>query len=362
MVSAAAFTRRAAASTLIAGAAAGVLVTVRRAGPPPAGGQPRGTSGSATRRSSPAGAGSPTPAEAPPSVVAPPSAGAAAGTRPAHGGPPDPPSATPGLAQLPRGGRVVFPGYRLVGFSGGPGSAAFGRLGVGSLDRRVLEIEQLARRYAADRDPQPVLELIAVVAQPWPGQDGRYRVRIGADVIDDYLAAARRHRALLLLNVQPGRARFLDEVKALGRWLSEPEVGLALDPEWAVRLGQVPGRVFGRTTGAEIDAVAGYLESVVSAGALPEKVLVVHQLRPDIVQDFATLRPHPGVVVVRSVDGIGPPREKINTWTRILADRVAGIHPGFKLFFEEDSAHGSRLMTPAEVLGLRPVPEYILYE
>ena len=46
-----------------------------------------------------------------------------------------------GPGELPRGGRTLFPRYRLVGYSGAPGSKAFGRLGVGDLDERVREIE-----------------------------------------------------------------------------------------------------------------------------------------------------------------------------------------------------------------------------
>jgi len=274
----------------------------------------------------------------------------------------DRPQRPPVPVALPRGGREVFPAHRLVGYSGGPGSAAFGRLGVGDLDGRADEIERLAVRYAAGRTPLPVLELIAVVVQPRPGRDGTYRVRIGPDVVDAYLAAARRHRALLLLNVQPGRARFLDEVRALERWLVEPDVGIALDPEWAVGAGQVPGRVFGRTTGADLDGVAAYLAGLVTGHGLPQKVMVVHQLRVDIVDRFGDLGERPEVAVVQSVDGIGPPAAKIGTWGRVSAGRPSGVRPGFKLFFDEDTEAGSRLMTPAEVLALRPVPEYVLYE
>jgi len=264
--------------------------------------------------------------------------------------------------QLPRGGRELFPAYRLVGYSGGPGSAAFGRLGVGHLDDRVVEIEQLGAHYAAGRRPMPVLELIAVVAQSHPGPDGSYRVRIGPEVIRSYLEAARRHRAMLLLNIQPGRAHFLDEVRALESWLREPDVGLALDPEWAVRSGQVPGRVFGRTTGAEIDTVAGYLSRLGSDLDLPEKALVVHQLSPDIIRGISAVRARPGVQVIKSVDGIGPPAAKVSTWRRLVADLPAAVRPGFKLFLSEDAAGHSRLMTPTEVLALHPTPEYVLYE
>jgi hypothetical protein len=272
------------------------------------------------------------------------------------------PSPAPAGAELPRGGRAVFPRHRLVGYSGAPGSAAFGRLGVGRLDDRVAEIEKVARSYGIDRDPLPVLELIAVVVQSKPGPDGRYRVRIGDDVIRTYLGAARRHRALLLLNVQPGRARFLDEVRALERWLREPDVGVALDPEWAVGSGQTPGRVFGSTTGAVVDDVAAYLDGLVRAGELPQKVLVVHQLNPRIVTDWDALRRRDGVVVVKSVDGIGNATEKITTWRRLVYRLSPTLHPGFKLFFDEDRRDGGRLMSPAQVLALRPRPEYVLYE
>jgi hypothetical protein len=38
------------------------------------------------------------------------------------------------------------------------------------------------------------------------------------------------------------------------------------------------------------------------------------------------------------------------------------VHAGFKLFFTEDRRNRGRLMTPPEVLGLTPRPEYVMYE
>jgi hypothetical protein len=314
----------------------------------------RGASGPSTapRSPSPASSGTPTAPASTPSTSASPAASPVGAT----------PSPSPVVAELPRGGHEVFPRYRLVGYCGAPGSPALGRLGIGRLDDRVKDIEKVARGYAVDRDPLPVLELIAVVVQAHPGADGRYRVRIGDDVVRTYLDAARRHRALLLLNVQPGRARFLDEVKALERWLREPDVGVALDPEWAVAPGQTPGQVFGSTTGAVVDGVAAYLDGLVRAGGLPQKVLVVHQLNPRIVTGWEALRRRRGVVVVKSVDGIGNSVEKISTWKRLVMRLPSTLHPGFKLFFDEDRRDGGTLMSPAQVLALRPRPEYVLYE
>jgi hypothetical protein len=271
------------------------------------------------------------------------------------------PVPTGGPGQLPRGGTQLFPRYRLVGYSGGPHTAAFGRLGIGRVDDRVAEIERRAAAYAAGREPLPVLELITVVAQAKPGRDGKYRLRIDDAVVAEYLAAARRHRAMLLLNVQPGRADFLPEVKGLERWLREPDVGVALDPEWAVGPRQVPGRVYGNTTGKELDGVAAYLAGLARRHDLPQKAMVVHQLAPRIITDFADVGRHPEVAVIQSVDGIGARADKEATWRRLVATLPPTVHPGFKLFFEEDAESGP-LMTPRQVLGLLPQPEYVLYE
>lgn len=271
------------------------------------------------------------------------------------------PSSTPAPLELPRGGRQLLPRYRLVGYVGGAGSPAFGRLGVGSLDARVRELTQRATALAAGRQVMPVLELVTVVANDTPGPRGTYSTQISDDVVRRYLAAARRGRALLLLNIQPGREDFLSVVKRLRPWLEQPDVGLALDPEWAVGPGEVPGRTFGRTTGAELDAVAAYLDAVVRSRNLPQKALVFHQLAARVVVGQEAIQQRPGVAVIKSVDGIGTRAMKTDTWRVLTDDLPPSVSAGFKLFFDEDTRRGP-LMTPRQVLALRPQPVYVLYE
>jgi hypothetical protein len=265
------------------------------------------------------------------------------------------------LPQLPGGGRTIFPQHRLVGFVGHPGSAALGRLGIGDLDDRAREIRRVARDYAAGRSVLPVLELVATIVRDEPGADGLYRTRTSDRVIAAHLAAARRVGGILLLDLQPGRAEITDEVRAYARWLAEPDVGVAFDPEWAMGPGQVPMRVFGHTTGAQVNEVAAYLAGLVRAKQLPEKVLVVHQLSPSILRGEKEVRAHPGVVLVKSVDGIGSRAMKESTYAKLTAGMPKAVHAGFKLFYSEDRRFGP-LMTPAQVLALRPQPEYVLYE
>jgi hypothetical protein len=270
------------------------------------------------------------------------------------------PSVAPQERQLPRGGRKIFPEHQLVGYVGFPGSPPLGPLDR-DLDNRADRLDKLAKSYAGGRTPLPVLELITVVANGHAGPDGKYRSRLDDQQIQNYLTVARRHRMLLLLDIQPGRAHILDETRRLERWLQEPDVGLAFDPEWAVGPGQVPGRVFGRTTGAELDQVASYLSGLVQRNDLPEKVFVFHQLAVRIVRNEQALKQHPGVVVVKSVDGIGNRADKLKTWGKLTPHMAAGVHAGFKLFYEEDRRHGP-LMTPAQVMALKPRPEFVVHE
>lgn len=267
----------------------------------------------------------------------------------------------PRAVELPRGGRTVLPEHRLVGYSGYPGSAALGRLGIGDIDERMQEIEQIGADYARGRTLLPVMELIAVTVHTEPGADGLYRARVKDEIIESWLATARKHKAILLLNIQPGRARFIDEVQHLEKWLADPDVGLALDPEWAVGPDQVPGKVYGRTSGPELDEIALWLADLVAEHELPEKVLLYHQLHADIVSEEDRLAPHDGVALIKSIDGIGSRDAKVNTWNKIVEQTPQHVNLGFKLFYEEDARHGP-LMSPDQVMELQPEPVYVLYE
>jgi hypothetical protein len=270
--------------------------------------------------------------------------------------------ASPSRRELPRGGTTIFPEHRLVGFCGTPQAPKLGKL-AGNLSVRAKTIESYASQYAGDRKALPVFELIAVVVQGSPGKDGKSRRRVSEAVVDEYLKAARAARALLLLNIQPGHSDFVTETKAFEKYLREPDVGVALDPEWSmVSAKQTPGASFGRTNGKTINEVGAYLSALVSSGNLPEKVLVFHQVNSRVLREESEIVAHPGVVLVKSVDGLGHRNAKAKTYNALARGIPAGVHAGFKLFFDEDTAGNHRLMTSVEVLALSPTPEYVMYE
>jgi hypothetical protein len=266
-------------------------------------------------------------------------------------------SARPRPAELPRGGRTIFPRYRVVAFYGAPQSRELGALGIGSPATAARRLARQARPYARTRRPiLPAFELLADVANRDPGSDGLYRTRQPDAVIARYLRAARRARALLVLDLQPGHADFLTEARHLDRWLREPDVGLALDPEWHTP-GAVPGTQIGSVQAEDVNAVSRHVAAIVRKYNLPEKLFVVHQFTPNMVAGKERVQQPPGLAVTMNVDGFGDRPNKISKYHQFTHDGTH-FHRGYKLFYEEDT----NLMGPRSVMHLRPRPDLVVYE
>jgi hypothetical protein len=260
-------------------------------------------------------------------------------------------------AQLPRGGRHIFPRWRVVAFYGAPQAHELGTLGIGSPDAAARRLVRQARPYARRSRPVlPAFELLAAIANRDAGEDGLYRTRQSDATIRRYLLAARRAKALLVLDIQPGHADFMDEARHFERWLREPDVGLALDPEWHTP-DQVPGTVIGSVDAAKVNEVARWVAGIVRDRDLPEKLFVVHQFTPNMIRDKATVVRPPGLAVTMNVDGFGDRANKVSKYRLFTHDGVR-FHDGIKLFYSEDTG----LMAPRSVLGLTPPPDLIVYE
>jgi len=260
--------------------------------------------------------------------------------------------------ELPRGGRSILPEKRVVAFYGAPQSHELGELGIGSPASAARRLVRQARAYERPSRPVlPAMELIAVVAAAHPGDDGRYSTRQYAAVIDRYLRAARRAKALLLLDIQPGRSDFFTEATLLEPWLRQPDVGLALDPEWRMGPDQVPGKVIGSVQPREVNAVSAWLARIVERDRLPQKLFLIHQFT-DYMVDDAQLHERPGLAMVLNADGFGTQALKKVKYHAFTASPRPFFHEGFKLFYREDTD----LMGPREVLRLRPPPDVVIYE
>jgi hypothetical protein len=263
-----------------------------------------------------------------------------------------------GPIELPRGGRSLLPEYRLVGFYGAPQDEALGALGVGTPAEASKRLLKQAEAYEGGRKVMPVFELVATIASAHPGEDELYRDRQPHSVIQEFLTEARKAKGILLLDIQPGRAGFAGEVRRLERYLDEPDVGLALDPEWNVGPDEIPGDVIGSVTATEVNQIASGMAATVERLGLPEKLFVIHQFTDEMITSKELLEPHEGLATVLNADGFGDPLNKIARYRELHPRGATGLGSGFKLFYAEDLG----LMSPADVLGLKPKPDLIVYE
>src|ERR687892_543042 len=257
---------------------------------------------------------------------------------------------TGGAGQV--GDDTLFPEKRIVAFYGAPqmGATILGRRSIGAATR---QLRKQTRPYdAAERPAIPGVNLVATIATADRGGDGKYRSRQSNDVIGEYLAVAREGDGRLILDIQSGRSTFLKEVRAFREWIAEPDVDVALDPEWNVGRRGTPGRTTGSVTAEKLNRVSAYLSGVVEGEGLPPKALIVHQFRGGSVKKRRRVEQPEGVDVTLNFDGIGSRAAKKAGYDRLRQD---GLFNGFSLFYRLDSG----LMSPSQVLGLEPAPDYV---
>jgi len=266
---------------------------------------------------------------------------------------------TPRPMLLPRGGRKLLPGHRIVAY--------YGIVGTSNVLGRTLDpeadaagVERAARAFARfGRPVRPAFELVTTIASPDPGPDGTYSSPIATATLDRYVAAAHRHKLLLILDFQPGRGEFLPEVRRYERLLLGPGVGVALDPEWKLTASEVPNQVIGTASADAINAVSAYLSRLVSVHHLPQKLFIVHEFQLSELPDRQNIRIRRGLATVLQMDGLGPVATKLDSYRQVMAGAGA-FHPGFKVFLRpsDDPVR----MTPTQIMGVHPRPDYVSYQ
>ena len=261
-------------------------------------------------------------------------------------------------ATLPGGRTRVFQGnHVLVAYYGTAGSGALGVLGEGRPDRMHERLARAAAPFAGPGRPvHPVYELIVTIADGHPGKDGDYNHDIARRQVRAYIDAAHRHGALVVLDLQPGKARFDAVVRRWAWALRDPWVGLALDPEWRMARGGVPGRRIGTVGAGEVNRVSAMLSRFVAKHQLPEKLFLLHQFRRDMVVDPSRIVHRPGLAMVQHVDGYGTRQEKLATYHHVA--RPQQFTMGFKLFYDEDVHR----MGAAAVRKVRPRVRFVSFQ
>jgi hypothetical protein len=259
--------------------------------------------------------------------------------------------------QLPFGGTHIYPGRILVAYYGTAGTGALGVLGEGSIPAMTRKLRKQAAGYSRpDRPAQIVYELIVTVADGVPGSDGDYSHDISRDKVETFIRAAHNNKALLVLDLQPGRTDFLTVARRWAWALKDPWVSLALDPEWRMGPGEVPAQTIGHVTADEINKTSAWLETLTRMNHLPDKLLMIHQFRTTMVRNIELVKDRPHLAEIQHVDGFGTQRQKLETYRAV--ERDPQFRMGFKLFYDEDID----MFRPAEVMRINPKVRYVSYQ
>jgi len=254
----------------------------------------------------------------------------------------------------------LLPEHRIVAFYGNTRSTRMGILGQIPKDQMLARLEETATAWA-EADPgrkvMPALHLIATVAQGKPGGGAKYRLRMGDSVINEVARWAEERGWIMFLDVQIGHSTVEAELKPLLPFLARPYVHLALDPEFAMTKGGVPGKRIGTLDASHVNHAIGVLAGMVDSLKLPPKVLVVHRFTQPMLTKASLIRLDPRVQVVIQMDGFGSPAHKQDAYKFFIV-REPVQFTGFKLFYKNDKP----MMTPEQVIGLWPSPLYVQYQ
>jgi hypothetical protein len=260
---------------------------------------------------------------------------------------------------------AILPFKRIVAYYGNLYSKKMGILGEYPPKElwKKLNVEVKKWEKADPLTPvQPAIHYIAVVASGTPGKDGKYRTRMPEHQIDSALSIAKMGNAIVFLDIQVAMSDVKTEVPLLEKYLKMPQVHLGIDPEFSMKDGHRPGTKIGTMDATDINFCSNYLAKLVRDNKLTPKILIVHRFTQGMVRNYKNINLHPEVQIVMNMDGWGEPVLKHSTY--ILYIRKEPVQfTGFKLFYKNDLKKAPHVMlTPDDLLKLRPQPIYIQYQ
>jgi hypothetical protein len=258
----------------------------------------------------------------------------------------------------PRSPHSAIRGRRIISFYGtvGPGLGILGRYSIsdtlGMLEAQIQPYREL--------DPcveiVPAFHIIVTVADANPGADGDYNHRMAHEDVQVWIDGVAAAGGISVLDIQIARSTVDIELAYVEPLLRQTGVHLAVDPEFLVGEGEVPGTDLGTIDGETINAIQAWLNGVAEETG-ENKMLVIHQFDDRMASNKDIIQDYPLVDLVWDADGFGGPGAKVGDYQQYRGE--GGFeYGGFKIFYNHDSP----VMTPGQVMALDPPPAYIIYQ
>lgn len=259
----------------------------------------------------------------------------------------------------------LLPKYRIIAYYGNPLSKRMGVLGEypeNTMLKKLNNEVKLWNKVDPDVKSIPALHLIAVVAQGDPGKSGKYRMIMPDKVTEEVYSLAKSNHALFFIDIQTGHDNIRNILPRFEWILKKPDVHIGIDPEFnLVKSGAKPGKKIGTYDAKDINYVTGYLQKLVEENHLPPKILVIHRFTRNGVTNAKKIILRQGVQIVMNMDGWGAPELKRGTYRNYIVPEPVQF-TGFKIFYHNDTKAGDPLMTPSDLIKLKPEPYYVQYQ
>ena len=278
----------------------------------------------------------------------------------------------------------MLPTHRIVAFYAVPYAEPTGPA-YEPTDSMLAALKKQGAAYEQIDPAHPVqlgIDLVVSVPDGYPGPQGTYSHHVDAGTIQTYIDFCGKNDLLLFLDLNFGQSPIMKEVSYFLPYLAKYSfVHMAIDPEWMFpRRDGIPGYNLSNVRASDLNPIIEAIAAIPMKDHVPRKILIIHQYRPDgdglkdpydagqaEIADKRDLQFDPRVDVVIHVDSVGGYRGDIqdktfqyNEWVQQDMKKYHNfLYGGFKLFYKLESR--VRLMTPKEVLSLKPAPMVVTY-
>ncbi len=244
---------------------------------------------------------------------------------------------------------------------GKPGSSAMGILGQYKMEALEGVMNEFVEMYDAVNGEKKIIPALYIIyGTCWPrGEIGV----LDSNVAKKYIEYAAKKGWYVFLDDQIGKYTIEESMNRILPFLKYDNVHLAIDPEWKTL---TPMETIGSVTAEEVNKAQRMMNDyIIKNNIKGRRMLVIHQFRDMMIRGRSRVRTNfERVQLIHCSDGFGPPRMKRETYAY---NAIAKNMPlkSFKLFLPTKVAgagYDEPIMTPTDVMNLKPRPYFIMYQ
>lgn len=250
---------------------------------------------------------------------------------------------------------------RIIAYYGHPNSKKMGILGRLPIDQLSQKLEECAFTFDLTNNRKTVIPAFYIIYGTC--QPGGAIAHLNKAMVEKYVLYAQKKGYIVFLDHQIGKYTVEEAMNRLLPFLKYQNVHLALDPEWRTL---TPMKNIGSITAEELNTAQAMMRDYMLKNQIQDsRILVVHQFNHVMIKNRHRVRSdYDPVFLVHTQDGFGSPDLKRGTYAYNAA-ATNMPYKGFKLFYRSGyrgAGYDDPLMTPEEVVRLKPEPFIIMYQ